>query len=134
MNQLAFNHKAKSIMIWTYPTTSELAAANAAQAKVVTVSPTLEFLVGAHPVPVVVDAYPLLDVAYWKVDTGVLVSVVNLDYVDTTSTVVITLPFTGNTSTIVEQPWGDVQWSLTGASLEVSGLAALETSLVILEL
>ncbi|RDW85711.1 hypothetical protein BP5796_04036 [Coleophoma crateriformis] len=134
MNQLAFNHKAKSIMIWDYPTASELAAANAAQAKVVTVSPVLEFLVGAHPVPIVVDAYPLLDVAFWIVDTGVLVSVVNLDYVDTTTNVAITLPFAGNGSTIVGQPWGDVQWSLTGTSLEASGLSALATSFVILQL
>lgn len=131
MNQLALNHGAKSIMLWTFPTVDELATANSQQSKVLTKSPVLEFITGGQPTPISVAGLELLDVSYWIVGRQALVSVVNLEYADV-STVEIVLPFTA--STIVSNPWGSVSWGLSDNTLNVQGLDALATSLVILDL
>jgi hypothetical protein len=131
MNQLALNHGAKSIMLWTFPTVDELAAANSQQSKVLTKSPVLEFITGGQPTPISVAGLELLDVSYWIVGRQALVSVVNLEYTDV-STVEIVLPFTA--SSIVSSPWSGVAWGLSDNTLNVQGLDALATSLVILDL
>ena len=132
MNQLALNHGAKSIMLWTFPTLDDLATANSQQSKVLTKSPVLEFVTGAQPRAISVDGFELLDVSYWIVEQQAMVSVVNLEYADTSSAVKITLPFTA--SSIISSPWGDVSWELSGNMLNVQGLDALVTSLVVLDL
>jgi hypothetical protein len=132
MNQLALNHGAKSIMLWTFPTLDDLATANSQQSKVLTKSPVLEFVTGAQPRAISVDGFELLDVSYWMVEQQAMVSVVNLEYADTSSAVKITLPFTA--SSIISSPWGNVSWGLSGNTLNVQGLDALVTSLVILDL
>lgn len=132
MNQLALNHGAKSIMLWSFPTLDDLATANSKQSKVLTKSPVLGFITGGQPTPISVAGFQLLDVSYWVVGEQAMVSVVNLDYADTSSAVEITLPFTA--SSIVSSPWGDVSWELSGNTLKVQGLDALVTSLVILDM
>lgn len=132
MNALAFNHKAKAIMLWTFPTTPELATANGQMAKVVTVAPVSTFLLGDQPTGVTVKGHSLVDVAYWIVGKQVMVSVVNLDYADTTAEISIALPV--SVSSIASQPWGSLGWSLVGnSSMQVKGLVGLATSMVILD-
>lgn len=132
MNALSLNHGAKGIMSWIYPPVPELATAHSEQAKVVTVSPVLDFLTGAQPQRIVVAEHPLLDVAYWVVGGQALLNVVNLDYAATTATITVTLPF--KAMRIASTPWGIVDWSLRGNSLTVTGLAGLATSMVILDM
>ncbi|OKL57925.1 hypothetical protein UA08_06437 [Talaromyces atroroseus] len=130
MNQLAVNHGAKSIMLWTYPTTDVLAAANSQQSKVLANSPALDFVTGAKPKAIPIKGNDLLDVSYWTVGKQIMVSVVNLDYASTSSAVTIPLPFWA--SSIASSPWGSIEWDLSGNTLTVQGLDALATSLVIL--
>ncbi|KAH8703176.1 hypothetical protein BGW36DRAFT_354607 [Talaromyces proteolyticus] len=132
MNQLSLNHKAKSIMMWTFPTLDDLATANSKQSKVVTKSPVLDFLTGAQPKGISVEGHRLLDVAYWIVDNQALISVVNLGYADSSSPVSIELPFAA--ASTASTPWGSVNWTLSGNALSVQSLDALATSLVILDL
>jgi hypothetical protein len=129
---VSFNHKAKSIMSWTFPTTTDLATAYSQLSKVVTVTPVLGFLTGAQPQAISVKRHPLLDVAYWTVGDQVMVSVANMDYASTTSTITIDLPVTP--AYVSATPWGSVSWTLSGKTLAVKGLTALSTSLIILEM
>ena len=130
MNSLSINHGAKGIMLWTFPTEDELAEANAQQAKVLTKDPVLTFLTGDQPKGVVVNSYPLLDVAYWIVGGQAIVGLANLDYTDGNGTVTIQLPFSA--MGIASQPWGSLGWSLMNNTLVVNSLPALATSLLIL--
>jgi hypothetical protein len=99
-------------------------------ARVVTVNPVAGFLTGANAVPIKVSGLPYLDVAYWSVGEQVLVVVASSSYMDSTSLVDIVVPF--GVKKIESTPWGNVTWSLIGNTLQVKGLSALATSLVIL--
>ena len=132
MNQLAVNHGAKGIMLWTFPTTDELATANGQQAKVLQVDPVLGFLAGTQPVKASVEGFPLLDLAYWAVGGQAMIGVANLDYADGTGSVTVQLPF--DATAIASQPWGSLAWSLVNGSLVVENLPALVTSLLVLDL
>jgi hypothetical protein len=132
MNQLSLNHGAKSIMMWTFPTLDHLATANSLQSKVITKSPVLDLLTGTQPQALSIPGHQLLDVAYWIVGSQALVSVVNLAYAETSSEISIQLPF--DAAAISSTPWGSVDWKLSGNALEVQGLNATATSLVILDL
>lgn len=126
----SFNHGAKGITSWIYPSTQELNTAHSALARVLTAEPVMGFLVGWNAVAIDVEV-PLLDVAYWEVKGQVMVVVVSDGYVDTSSLVVIELPVA--VKKIVSTPWGNVTWSLMDNKLEVDGLSALATSIVILD-
>ncbi|KAI9746680.1 MAG: hypothetical protein M1818_000394 [Claussenomyces sp. TS43310] len=134
MNQLAFNHKAKAIMSWIYPTTAEIAAAYSAQAKVVTVKPVVDFMLGAHLEAITVPGYESLDVASWTVQGQTMISIVSTSNININDTVKI--PLAGFALKIDSQPWGNLTLELNWShqELEIKGLAALTTSLVILEL
>ena len=132
MNQLALNHGAKSIMLWTFPTLDDLATANSQQSKVLTKSPVLEFITGGRPTHISVAGYELLDISYWIVGRQALISVVNLDYADIISAIEIALPFTA--TSIVSSPWGSASWEMSSNTLKAQSLSALVTSLVIVNL
>lgn len=140
MNSLALNHGAKGVMLWIFPSLDDLNDANSQQAKVVTVDPVRGFLTGSNPVSIHVPNQRLLDVAYWLVGSQVLVSVVNLQYVDSKVEIAIPLPFVDSVSSgtmhIASTPWGRVEWTLSSTEnrLTVKGLAALATSMVIIDL
>ncbi|KAK4959093.1 hypothetical protein LTR10_003892 [Elasticomyces elasticus] len=133
MMVLSFNHGAKGIMSWTFPTSETLGVAHGAMAKVATTSPVSTFLIGLPgPTMVRVPGNELLDVAYWVLDTQVLVGVVNLDYVAQNRTIVIDLPLT--ISSLASQPWGSVNWAVGNGTLTAHGLAGLMTSFVVLDM
>lgn len=90
-------------MLWTFPTTTDLAPAYSEMSRVVMVSPVLDILTGGQPQAITVNGYSLLDVAYWTVGHQLMVSVANTDYADTNATINIDLPVTP--SHISSTPW-----------------------------
>lgn len=137
MDLLAFNHGAKGRLAWIYPPSDVLANATSLLARVVTVSPVMDYLTGANPV-LSQDGTAgngSLDVAYWSSEDveGVLVGVVNP--VDSTVSTPVTIPLPEglNVSEIKSQPWGDVAWTLDGSTLvSASGMEGLATSYIVL--
>ena len=127
---LAFNHKAKAMMSWTFPTTTVLASAHGEMAKVAASKDVSRFLLGADPVPVTSD--PSLDVAYWSLKEQVMVAVANVENTTTAEAVSIHLPL--NVTRIQSQPWGSLSWSLEQhGKLCTYGLEGLATSILILD-
>ncbi|KAJ4407661.1 hypothetical protein N0V82_009863 [Gnomoniopsis sp. IMI 355080] len=136
---LAFNHGAKGRLAWLYPPSAVLGNASAQLAKVVTVSPVVDYLTGANPV-LVQDATTAsgnssLDVAYWSPSgQGVLVGVVNPVDSPAAAPVKIALPGGLNVSKIGATPWGNTSWSFDGSALVATGgLAGHATSYILLE-
>lgn len=132
---LSFNHMAKGVMSWVFPSSINLNDAHAAFAKVATVPPTSEFLLNANPVQINDEGFESLDVAYWQVGEQYMVGVVNLDRKASDIDIEIQLPF--NAHHIKNQLWGNVSWELAqneGSSvLSTRGVQELETSIVILQ-
>lgn len=128
---LAVNHGAKGMMSWVYPTSEVLARAHGRLARVLTVSPVVDFVVGGGRPRGVNVGVEGVDVAVWKggVEGRVLVSVVNGGEEVKGA---VTVSVRGATR-IESKAWGDVEWILDGDKLSVSGLPALSTSLLILE-
>ncbi|KAK7911446.1 hypothetical protein PG985_013927 [Apiospora marii] len=132
MDMLAFNHGAKARLAWIYPTSDELGNALSRIAKVVTTSPVMDFLTGANPVLLQDGKDRGLDVAYWKNDGQVLVSVVAPG--DSITNVGIPLPPDVQVTRVVSSPWGGIGWTLDGNTLRAKGgLPSYATSLVILQ-
>lgn len=137
MDLLAFNHGAKGRLAWIYPPSDVLRDATSLLAKVVTVSPVVDYLTGANPV-LLRDGRAgngTLDVAYWSSEDvdGVLVGVVNPVNATVSTSVTIALPEGVNVSEISSQPWGDVSWVLDGSNLvSAGGLEGLATSYIVL--
>jgi hypothetical protein len=130
MALLSFNHGAKGITSWIYPSTDELDAAHGAIAKVVTVAPVQNFLTGAQPVKIVVEGLEMLDVAYWRAGSQVMVVVSSASYVDVKEDVIVNLPIAVHG--IDSTPWGNVTWELVNGNLLARGLTALATSIIVL--
>lgn len=137
MDLLAFNHGAKGRLAWIYPPSDVLGNATSLLAKVVTVSPVMDYLTRANPV-LLQDGRAgngSLDVAYWSSEDvdGVLVGVVNPVNSAVSTSVTLSLPQGLNVSEILSQPWGDVSWTLDGSNLiAASGLEGLATSYLVL--
>lgn len=137
MDLLAFNHGAKGRLAWIYPPSNALVIASAQLARVVTVSPVVDYLTGANPV-LIQDATlgnSSVDVAYWaRSGKGVMVGVVNSANSTVPAPVRISLPAGLDVSTVTSAPWGAVNWTLDGTTLvAANGLAGLETSYVIMQ-
>lgn len=131
MNLLSINHGAKGIISWSFPTEDILASANAAQAKVFTKSPVLDFLTGTQPEPVKISGHDLLDVACWISGGKAMIGIANLDYTNTTSNVSILLPF--KATSLTAQPWGNISYSFVNHTLVLSNLSGLSTSLMLFD-
>jgi hypothetical protein len=132
MSISALNHGAKGVTNWIYPTTDELATAHGQLAKVVTFQPVLGYLVGAKQVKVAVNGVPSLDVAYSIVGNKALISVASLSSSISPGTVQLSLPF--KVAKIESQPWGSLKWSTSELRLSISGVTALATSMVIVDI
>ena len=131
MMLLSFNHGAKGVMSWTFPTSDTLAQAHSQMAKIATVPPVSTFLLGAQPTEVEVKGQGDVDVAYWKVGKRIMVGFVRPEYDAGNGKVTIDLP--ERAGGIASQPWGSLPWTLEGQTLTVRGLVELDTSLVILD-
>ncbi|KAK4627876.1 hypothetical protein CLAFUR0_04371 [Fulvia fulva] len=124
---LSFNHKAKAMMGWTFPTTPVLlGTAHGMMAKVASQPPVRDFLIGHDPKAIPVDSHPLLDVAY-----SVLVGMANIETDHSNTTLVIELPV--KVHNVMDQPWGYLSWYLDEEGiLCTSGLEGLTSSIVTL--
>lgn len=133
MNTLAFNHGAKSIVSWVYPASDILSEAHGTLSRVVTQSPVVEFLVGAHfeKIHIELSDYDIVDASSWVVGNQMLVCIVNGGYVDIEEPVKVPVK---NATLIASVPWGNVTWELVDGELHVASLSALATSIVILDL
>ncbi len=134
MMLLSFNHGAKAMMSWLFPTSRRLTEAHAAFAKVATQHSVSIMLLNAEPVPVN-DKHNILDISYWSNGDLVMVGIVHLDNVDRYLQVDVELPFAA--VEIESQPWGTVSWTLIetvrGCTLRSThGLGGFATNIVIL--
>ncbi|KAK4503869.1 hypothetical protein PRZ48_004784 [Zasmidium cellare] len=133
MTILGFNHKARAMMSWTFPTTPlSLAEAHSEMAKIITIPPVSDFLLAGDPTDIEVKSNPQLDVSYWIDNGKVMVALANIAQTPSNGSIAIKLPM--KVSKILSQPWGSLSWYLdkTG-KLCTSGLEGLATSIVVLE-
>lgn len=130
---LSFNHRAKGIMSWVFPTSPELRMAYSKFARMVAVPPVSIFLLASEPSPIKLTSYPMLDIAYWIHGSQMLVGIVNQNYESIDNTITIPLPKV--MSRIVGQPWGSLGWGLgPNRTLLASNLNPLASSYIIVEL
>lgn len=130
---LSFNHRAKGIMSWVFPTSSALKKAYAKMAACITHPSVSRFLIGSQPKKITLTGHPELDVAYWILDNQMLLGLVNLDRSHTNESVNIPLP--AAVEKINSQPFGPSEWDLGGnGTLFTKSLEPLMSSYVILDL
>ncbi|KAK5993451.1 hypothetical protein PT974_06882 [Cladobotryum mycophilum] len=131
MNALGFNHHAKSIISWVWPTSDELAQIHGKFASVVTKNPVRDFIVTtqAHPAPV--PGYGILDVAYWRLGNQVLVSAINGGYDPIQKSIKIPLPDGMSPGLVTGSVWGNSSWSIVDHMLTLNDPGAMSTNMVI---
>lgn len=134
MNALAFNHDAKYIISWVWPTADDLAQIHGEYASAVTKSPVKDFIVGEKAQKVEVADREILDVAYWQSGSEILLCVVNGGYVAINETVRIDLPDTVYPTAVKTNVWGDMSWQLVDNGVDVAHLGEMSTYMAIFEL
>ena len=132
MAMLSINHNAKGIVAWDYPSAPDLESITSSLSKILTTAEITNFILGGPTTPLSVTGVPRVDAAAWKVGNQMLVSIVFLEYDDTSSTANVALPATA--SGIASTPWGQNGWTVSGPSLSKTGLAALEVDILVLDL
>jgi hypothetical protein len=134
MNMLSVNHAAKGIVMWDFPTKSDILDVTNRLAGVLTKDPVASFLVGARLVQMLkITGAGNVDAAAWVKDDEILVSVVNLDYSNTKSNVTVSLPEGVKATEISTSLWGAGCWSVHGNKLSINSLMGLEVSLLLLK-
>lgn len=135
MNALAFNHGAKSIIAWLWaPPTEALAGIHGEYASVVAAAPVKDFIIGEKAQRVVVEGWEILDVAYWRSGSEMLLCVVNGGYVPINETVRITLPDSVSPVSVTGNVWNEMDWQLSGNAVDISHLDDMTTYMAIFEL
>ncbi|KAJ4413507.1 hypothetical protein N0V82_008494 [Gnomoniopsis sp. IMI 355080] len=138
MTLLGVNHGAKGIVMWDYPTSSELYGLTNDMAALFTNQEAAKFLIGAPRTQdlIVTGGYGNIDAAVW-VDADsrkALVTVVNLDY-GTIGPLTVNLPTGVVPSTIEGYLWGNSTWQTGKGSLSVAkGLGGLDTAVFVVTL
>lgn len=131
MTMLSINHNAKGIVMWDYPTTTELSQETSKLSRVIASEETARFLLGAHTVALQVDGHSKFDAASWKVGNRMLVSIVSLQTPAWESTVTVKLP--SGARAIGQVLWGSGQWRLDHGQLVRDGGRGLQTDLMVVE-
>lgn len=134
MNALAFNHDAKSIISWVWPTSDDLAEIHGEFATVVAKAPVRDFIVLEEAQQVEVGEYDVVDVAFWKKGSEILLCVVNGGYVSIENTVKITLPDDVVPKSVKSNVWREASWELSGNEISVGSIEEMATYMAILEL
>ncbi|GIZ42904.1 hypothetical protein CKM354_000615200 [Cercospora kikuchii] len=153
---LSFNHNAKGMMSWLFPTSEILHEAHGRMARLLTKSPISDFLLGSNPMSLIdgSQSSPLshshthghdihqhhvdltgktdIDVAAWSFGGQLMIMLANVAEASYNETVVIPLP--ESVSKIVDQPWGNLSYSLqSDRELVAMNVQGLSTSIVILD-
>lgn len=133
MNALGFQHGAKAVASWVWPTSEALAGVHGEFAKVVARKPVREFIVGAVARRVGVQgAGEVVEAAYWELGKQVLLSVVNGGYEPIGDDVVISLPESLAIKAKESVVWGNGTWTLEGSEVRLKGQSAMSTNMIIL--
>lgn len=130
MNALAFNHGAKAIVSWVWPTSDTLADIHGQFANKVAVSPVRDFIVSG-----VVQMLDIseVDAAYWVSGSEMLLSVVNgVD--EAKSGVSIKLPDGVVPKSVKTQVWGDADWKLSSGAVSLDKVDEMATYMAIFEI
>ncbi|CAG8976492.1 hypothetical protein HYALB_00005989 [Hymenoscyphus albidus] len=127
MNMLFVNHGAKGIAMWSYPTEPGIANATSALSKVLTSTGVTSFLLGSDVSMLEVNGIERVDAASWIVGKRMMISVVNKNYLDS-STGNITIPLPANGTGVGSVLWG-TSWNLVENSLVKAGMTALEVDI-----
>ncbi|CEJ80875.1 hypothetical protein VHEMI01033 [[Torrubiella] hemipterigena] len=134
MNALAFNHHAKSIISWVWPTSDALAQIHGKYAKVVAQVPVRDFIVLSEAQPLPTKCNKVVDAAYWKYENQVLLNVVNGGYEPINRTVRVPLPDSIKPSSIKSVEWGNGTWALKDGTLRLGSIDAMSANMIILDL
>lgn len=132
MNALAFNHGAKAIASWVWPTSDTLAQIHGDFARVVATAPVREFIVSGTAERVDIRGLEVVDAAYWTSGKQVLLSVVNGGYEPISGEVKIPLPGSITLTTEDATVWGNGTWTIGHREIRLGGVAAMSTNMVIL--
>lgn len=130
MVMLAVNHGAKGMMSWVYPAAESLVEAHGRLAKVLTVGPVVNYIVGGGRAKRVEVGVEGIDVAVWEREGSMLVSIVNGGG-SVQGRVTVPVP---RAVKVKSRPWGELEWTLDGGQLSSAELPGMSTSLLILEL
>ncbi|KAJ5719430.1 hypothetical protein N7493_007885 [Penicillium malachiteum] len=131
MTMLSLNHNAKGIVMWDWPTTTELANVTGALSRVLASDEAARFILGASTTALQVSGHSKMDVAGWKVGKSMLVSILSLQTPAWSSSVTVQLP--AGAKSIKQVLWGAGEWKLVNGHLEKTGGEGLETDLVVVE-
>lgn len=132
MNMLSINHNAKGIVIWVYPTSSELSNVTSKLSKILLRKDVTGHLLGSHTTPLSVVGHGRIDAVGWTIGKQTFVSILYLEYSDFQSELTVTLP--AKASSVSEVLWGPGGWSVSGGKLVKNGLTGLETTLLLVTL
>ncbi|EED13907.1 conserved hypothetical protein [Talaromyces stipitatus ATCC 10500] len=135
MTMLSINHAAKGIVMWDFPTSAEILNVTDSLASVLTSEEMTGFLVGA-PINQQLDVYGgnRIDVAAWAKGDQLLMSILNLNYVDLAGEVIIRLPKGVSPWSAVSTLWGVPEWKVKDGALTTNGLGGLAVSILVIDL
>lgn len=131
MTLLSINHGAKGVVMWTWPTSAELAGVTSRFAKVVT-DIGAKFWLGANGQRLEVRGAPSgsVDAVAWLVGQRMLVSVVNVGG-PITGRVTVILPDGVRLEKVPQVAWGNAPWLPRGGNtLFETRIEAMECTLM----
>lgn len=134
MNALAFNHRAKSIISWVWPTSDALASVHGRFSAKVSQTPVRDFIVRGRPQPIKLKCNEVLDAAYWKDGDKVLLNVVNGGYEPVKKSFKIPLPESISAKKVSSVVWGNGTWSVKDGEVRLGPVDAMSTNMMILQL
>ncbi|KAJ5802930.1 uncharacterized protein N7503_005380 [Penicillium pulvis] len=132
MTMLSLNHNAKGIVMWDWPTTTELANVTSALSRVLAGDEVTGFLLGSPTVSLQAKGHSKMDVAGWTLGDRMLVSILSLQTPSWSSSVTVELP--ERAQSVTQVLWGSGEWKLVDGHLVKKGGNGLETDLVVVEL
>ncbi|KAM4056264.1 putative glycoside hydrolase subgroup catalytic core protein [Hirsutella rhossiliensis] len=136
MSALAFNHGAKAIASWVWPTSDVLAKVHGRFAHAAAKEPVRSMITEGRANRVRVEGPASVDVAYWTVEEKrqVLLSVVNGGSEPFNG--LVTVPLPARTMPLANERvvWGNGTWTLGDGVVQLGGVAAMSTNMVILSI
>lgn len=119
--------------MWDYPSEPTLQNVTSALSKVLTVAPVSDFLTSTTPVMTLpVTGQSRIDVTAWTLGSQMLISIVNLEYIDSNANISITLP--SAVSGISDVFWGSADWTSGEDLIWKGGMTGLEVDLIVFDL
>lgn len=134
MNALAFNHGAKSILSWVWPASEALGEVHGQFAEKVARGVVRDMIVLGKPEEVKMKCSEVLDVAFWRGDGEVLLSVVNGGYEPINKAFKVPLPQDVTVKQVKDVVWGNGTWSVKNGVVRLGPVEGMSTNMVLLQL